>query len=196
MRLVNYNRWCELPTKIGNFRMYDMNDESFRLISFGSINSFKNIPLIRIHSSCMASEVFKALDCDCADQLESSMKLIAEEKQGMIFHLHQEGRGHGLSSKIKAVQLMQNNKIDTVEAFDELNFDYDIRTYEKVTNLLLSLGITTVRIITNNPRKINYLESRGIKVIEKVSLLTKIRDENRDYLYSKNEKLSHSIILT
>ncbi|NQY54762.1 MAG: GTP cyclohydrolase II RibA [Campylobacteraceae bacterium] len=196
MNIASFTTWCELPTKIGIFRMYDMQDEKFRLISFSDINNLCEAPLIRIHSSCMASEVFKALDCDCADQLESSMKLIAKEKEGIIFHLHQEGRGHGLSSKIKAVQLMQNKNIDTVEAFNELDFEHDIRTYKKVTDLLSSLGITKVRVITNNPRKIKYLELNGIKVVEKVSLIPKIRAENRDYLYSKNEKLSHSLVLS
>ncbi len=196
MDIDSFTTWCELPTKIGIFRMYDMKDEEFRLISFGDIDNLCEVPLIRIHSSCMASEVFKALDCDCSDQLESSMRLIAKEKEGIIFHLHQEGRGHGLSSKIKAVQLMQNKNIDTVEAFNELDFEHDIRTYKKVIDLLSSLGIKKVRVITNNPRKIKYLELNGITVIEKVSLIPEIRDENRDYLYSKNEKLSHSLVLS
>ena len=132
LNIASFTTWCELPTKIGIFRMYDMQDEKFRLISFSDINNLCEAPLIRIHSSCMASEVFKALDCDCADQLESSMKLIAKEKEGIIFHLHQEGRGHGLSSKIKAVQLMQNKNIDTVEAFNELDFEHDKELIKKL----------------------------------------------------------------
>lgn len=187
------SEWCNLPTKMGIFRMYDTKDENIRLVSFGNIEEFDDTPLVRIHSSCMASEIFNALDCDCSDQLNEAMELLAKEQQGIIFHLHQEGRGQGLSNKIKAIQLMQQNCVDTVEAFDCLNLKHDIRDYKKATDLLNIIGINKIRLITNNPRKVEYVESQGISVVEIVNTNPIIRKENRDYLYSKKIKLSHQL---
>ncbi len=190
------SNWCELPTKIGIFRMYDTGDEQLRLVSYGDINEFKNrAPLVRIHSSCISSEIFNALDCDCSDQVLESMRMIYSDGGGIIIHNHDEGRGVGLSKKIAVVRLMQDENIDTVEAFDALDLEHDIRKYSKATDLLLKLGISQVRLITNNPAKVMYVEAAGITVVETVNTYTNVRKENAEYLRSKNQKLHHNIPL-
>ena len=157
---IIYENWCDLPSTYGNFRMYDLKDENTRLLSYGPIENIGDDPLVRIHSSCIASEVFGAKDCDCADQLHEAMKLITNEKRGLIIHLHQEGRGQGLSKKIQAVSVMQKEKCDTVESFHRLNLELDVRTYEKPIEILKSLHISKVRLISNNPRKKTFLEKK------------------------------------
>tara|TARA_A100001037_G_C15075619_1_gene601577 strand:- start:308 stop:1279 length:972 start_codon:yes stop_codon:yes gene_type:complete len=174
--------------------MYDTGDEDVRLISMGDVESLGEQPLLRIHSSCLASEVFGANDCDCADQLHESMKLIANEGRGIIIHQHQEGRGQGLSKKIRAVRLMETDDLDTVEAFEHLCLDQDIRTYEPAVEILKSLEVEKVRLISNNPRKIQFLEKNEIQV-SSVNTHPNIRPENADYLRTKNAKLGHKLPL-
>lgn len=194
--VINYDNWCELPSEYGKFRMYDLQDENVRLLSYGPIENIKinPNPLVRIHSSCIASEVFHARDCDCADQLHEAMKKITNEGSGLIIHLHQEGRGHGLSKKIRAVSVMQKENCDTVESFHRLNFDLDVRTYEMAVDILKSLNVLKLRLLSNNPRKRTFLEKNGITV-ETVHTHPKIRKENRAYLFSKNEKMGHTLPL-
>lgn len=179
---------------MGEFRMYDTGNEMVRVISFGDLLEIGNNPLVRIQSSCLASEVFGAKDCDCADQLCESMKMIATEGAGLILHLHQEGRGQGLSNKITAVRKMQVEKIDTAESFKRMGLDQDIRSYDDAIKLLYHYGITKLRLISNNPRKRKALEIAGIAV-ETVNTNPKIRPENKEYLQSKNNKLGHQLPL-
>jgi GTP cyclohydrolase II len=193
MKLTN---WCELPTAEGLFRMYDSGDDSTRVVSFGDIHALPDPVLVRVHSSCMASELFRALDCDCADQLHESLRLIAGEGGGIVIHLQQEGRGQGLSRKIEAVRLMQTQGLDTAASFDALGFEHDPRDYGRATRVLTALGIKQVRLITNNPRKVRYLDAAGISVVERMPTRPTIRDENRDYLASKNRRLGHLIELS
>ena len=190
---MNLENWCELPTKYGVFRMYDTEDESVTLISACEIDKLKSPVLLRMHSSCRASEIFHALDCDCADQLEESMKILADQKNGLVIYLHQEDRGQGLSNKIRAVRLMQKKGVDTVESFHELGLELDPRSYEKATRILKELNIKSVALITNNPRKIKYLRDSGINVSEIIQTNPQIRDENREYLISKKIKLAHQL---
>ena len=192
--IEKYNNWCELPTPMGPFRMYDLCDEHLRLISFGDIGLSSANPLVRVQSSCIASEVFGARDCDCADQLREAMKLIANEGQGLIFHLHHEGRGHGLSRKIQAVHAMQYDGLDTVEAFESLKLIQDIRSYESVVEVLHELGIVRLRMITNNPAKVAFFRDRDF-VVALVNTHPTIRPENEEYLRTKKEKLNHDISL-
>jgi GTP cyclohydrolase II len=191
---LNFTDWCVLPTPMGDFRMYDSGDDLVRVVSLGDLLEQGEQPLVRVHSSCLASEVFAARDCDCADQLRESMKLIATEGRGIILHLHQEGRGHGLSLKIKAVGEMQRGGVDTVAAFESLGLEQDIRSYEDVVWVLRALDITAVRLITNNPRKVRFLESAGIRA-EMVNTHPVVRAENRDYLATKKAKLGHQLPL-
>lgn len=186
------DNWCILPTPMGDFRMYDTGDEALRVICLGNLREQGPQPLVRLHSSCLASEVFGALDCDCADQLRESMKRIATEGRGLIVHLHQEGRGHGLSKKIQAVHTMQQDGLDTVQAFDVLGFEQDIRSYGRAVDLLRVLEIDAVRLISNNPTKASYLQKNGLRV-EMVGTHPTIRPENADYLQTKRAKLGHRL---
>lgn len=189
-----FDNWCSLPTPMGEFRMYDTTNDNISLISMGDISSQGEQPLFRVHSSCRASEVFSALDCDCADQLMETMKRIASEGKGMILYQQQEGRGHGLSLKIKAVRLMELNQLDTAESFELLGLKQDIRTYTEAVTLLKQLKINRVRLVSNNPRKHRYLNQHGIQTIM-VNTHPNIRPENKEYLISKNQKLGHMLPL-
>lgn len=186
--------WCALPTAMGEFRMYDSGDELVRVVCSGELNDQGAEPLLRVHSSCLASEVFGAVDCDCADQLREAMKLIAAEGRGIVVHLHQEGRGQGLSQKIRAIHRMQRDGLDTVEAFESLGLDQDTRSYEAAVSLLHRLGISRVRLISNNPRKIGYLRKHGVDVTM-VNTHPTVRPENSEYLRTKNAKLGHALPL-
>lgn len=192
LRLMN--NWCDLPTPMGTFRMYDSGDEGIRIISYGDIYSLTEGALLRMHSSCLASEVFGATDCDCADQLREAMKLMANEQGGLIVHLHQEGRGQGLARKIKAVHLMQYQDLDTHDAFEKLEYEQDIRTYFPVVELLKHLDVGHVRLLSNNPRKIAFLQENGLKVTT-LNTHPNIRPENAEYLATKNDKLGHILPL-
>ena len=186
--------WCELETPNGKFRMYDMRNEAVRVVCKGDINDLGEQPLVRMHSSCIASETFGALDCDCADQLTQALTRMETEGSGLIVHLLQEGRGHGLSRKILAVGKMQEDKLDTSDAFEALGWEQDVRRYDPVVSLLESLRISRVRLISNNPRKKKFLEDHGIAVTE-VYTNPKVRRQNLVYLHSKNAKLGHKIPL-
>ncbi len=191
---MDFHNWCILPTEYGTFRMYDTGEEGVRLITMGEIANLTEEPYVRVHSSCIASEVFGARDCDCADQLHQSMFLIAREGSGIIIHLHQEGRGHGLSKKIQAVRTMETFNVDTVESFEILNLEQDIRNYDFAVSILIALSISKVKLISNNPRKKAQLEKSGIQVSEQRTYPI-VRNENLDYLHSKNEKLGHKLPL-
>jgi GTP cyclohydrolase II len=186
------DNWCELPTPMGVFRMYDLGDESVRLVCRGEIHDQGPMPLFRMHSSCLASEVFGAVDCDCSDQLRDSMKLIAAEGRGLVIHLNQEGRGQGLSRKIRAVGLMQRKGLDTFEAFESLGLEQDPRTYGAAIAVLRHLDIRAVRLISNNPRKARFLEQHGVRVTS-VRTHPVARSECGDYLKTKRDKLGHAL---
>jgi len=188
------DNWCTLPTPMGDFRIYDTGDEGLRALCLGSLREQGRQPLLRLHSSCLASEVFGALDCDCADQLRESMKRIAHEGRGLIIHLQQEGRGHGLSTKIRAVHAMQRDGLDTVQAFDALGIAQDARDYRKAVDLLRGLDIAAVRLISNNPAKARSLQQQGLSV-EMVGTHPTIRPENEGYLRTKRTKLGHHLRL-
>jgi GTP cyclohydrolase II len=194
MTQVQFDNWCSLPTPMGEFRMYDAGSEDVHLVCFGDIHELGEQPLLRMHSSCLASEVFDAMDCDCADQLRESMKLIANKGRGLIIHLRQEGRGQGLSEKIRAVGIIQRRGLDTFEAFDALGLEQDPRRYDPALEILRALGIHAVRLISNNPRKARFLEERGVRV-ERVPTHPTIRPENLDYLRTKQRKLDHDFVL-
>ncbi|MEQ9499109.1 MAG: GTP cyclohydrolase II RibA [Deltaproteobacteria bacterium] len=186
--------WCTLPTSMGAFRMYDSGDEHVRVVCLGEIEDQGTQPLLRVHSSCLASEVFGAVDCDCADQLREAMKLIATEGRGLVVHLQQEGRGQGLSKKIRAIQKMQREGLDTVEAFDALGLEQDARSYDAAVRLLRGLGISSVRLISNNPRKVRYLRQGGV-CVTMVNTHPTVRPENAAYLETKKVKLGHRLAL-
>ena len=191
---VALENWCTLPTPMGDFRMYDTGSEGVSVICMGDLKDLGPEPLLRLHSSCRASEVFGALDCDCADQLREAMKLLAAEGRGLVVYQHQEGRGHGLSLKIRAVRAMENDNLDTAEAFESLGLDQDIRCYPEAVEILKQLGIASVRLISNNPRKAAFLQKHGIQT-SRVNTHPNIRPENAEYLQTKNDKLGHQLPL-
>jgi GTP cyclohydrolase II len=147
-------------------------------------------PLVRIHSQCLTGDVFGSLRCDCRLQLELAMGKIAAAGAGILLYEQQEGRGIGLMAKLKAYEL-QDQGMDTVEANVELGFAADCREYELPAEVLKLLGVTQVRLITNNPEKVAALESAGIAVVERVSAEVELQESFEGYLRTKHEKMGH-----
>lgn len=149
-------------------------------------------PLIRIHSRCLYGEVLRSRDCDCQAQYEETIRLILDERVGIIFYLEQEGRGRGLMDKAQAYEYMEKYRKDTVEAYTDLQFELDPRRYSHVSAFLHDLGIDRVRLITNNPRKVNALQDDGLTV-ERVPVVVGINHWNIHYIEAKKQKLGHLI---
>jgi GTP cyclohydrolase II len=147
-------------------------------------------PLVRIHSQCLTGDVFGSLRCDCRLQLELALDKIAEEGAGILLYEQQEGRGIGLMAKLKAYEL-QDVGLDTVEANEELGYAADCRAYELPAEVLKLLGVTQVRLITNNPEKVAALEAAGIEVTERVSAEVEPQESFAGYLKTKQEKMGH-----
>lgn len=146
--------------------------------------------LVRVHSECFTGDILGSLRCDCQDQLLASMEAIEREGRGIILYMRQEGRGIGLANKLKAYTLQDGGK-DTVEANEQLGFKPDLREYGIGAQILKDLGLTRLRLITNNPRKIVGLEGHGLQVVERISLSTPLHSHNAKYLKAKKEKLGH-----
>jgi GTP cyclohydrolase II len=149
-------------------------------------------PIVRIHSQCLTGDVFGSLRCDCRLQLELALKRIAAEGAGILLYEQQEGRGIGLMAKLRAYELQDHGR-DTVEANVELGFAADCRAYELPAQALKSLGISQVRLITNNPEKVAALEASGIRVVERVSAEVVPQESFAGYLKTKHEKMGHII---
>ncbi|HEX5236796.1 MAG TPA: GTP cyclohydrolase II [Silvibacterium sp.] len=147
-------------------------------------------PIVRIHSQCLTGDVFHSLRCDCRQQLELALGRIAAEGAGILLYEQQEGRGIGLMAKLKAYELQDQGR-DTVEANVELGFKPDCREFELPAAILKLMGVTSVRLITNNPEKVAALEAAGISVLERISAEVEPEDSFRDYLKVKREKLGH-----
>jgi GTP cyclohydrolase II len=147
-------------------------------------------PLVRIHSQCLTGDVFGSLRCDCRLQLEMALSRIAQEGAGILLYEQQEGRGIGLMAKLKAYQL-QDHGLDTVEANEQLGFAADCREYDLAAGALKLLGVSQVRLMTNNPDKVSALEAAGIKVMERVSAEVATQESFERYLKTKQEKMGH-----
>lgn len=147
-------------------------------------------PLVRIHSQCMTGDVFHSLRCDCRLQLELALKKIGEAGAGVLIYEQQEGRGIGLMAKLRAYEL-QDQGLDTVEANLKLGFRADCREFEMPGEILRQLGVTSVRLITNNPEKVAALQAAGIRVVERVSAEVPAQDSFEQYLRVKQEKMGH-----
>lgn len=148
--------------------------------------------LVRFHSECLTGEVFGSCRCDCGGQLEIAMAQIATERRGVILYMRQEGRGIGLANKVRAYAL-QDEGLDTVEANEALGFPADLRTWGAGAAMLRDLGVTQVRLLTNNPHKVQGLASHGIDIVERVPVVVPAVSENRRYLATKRQKLGHLI---
>ena len=184
---------ANLSTKHGAFRIIlfqsDMDHKEHIALIKGSIKNKKDV-LVRVHSECITSEIFSSNQCDCSDQLHKSMQMIENEGKGVILYMRQEGRGIGLTNKIRAYHL-QDNGLDTVEANHELGFDADLRDYGVCAQILHNLGLSTIRLLTNNPQKISGLEGNGLKVTKRIPIVIKPNENNRRYLETKKQKLKH-----
>lgn len=189
MNLLESNKIsAKLPTKFGNFKVIAFDDKSIALMK-GGVNG--SLP-VRIHSGCLTGDVFSSLRCDCREQLEKSMRYIEAKGRGIILYLDQEGRGIGLFNKIRAYAV-QERGYDTVEANELLGFDGDERGYEKAARMLKSLGVGSVELLTNNPKKVEELRSYGIEVTRRIPLITEPNRHNAYYLKAKGGKLGHMI---
>jgi len=149
--------------------------------------------LVRVHSECLTGDALGSLRCDCGAQLDRAMELIAREGRGVLLYMRQEGRGIGLANKLRAYEL-QDQGFDTVEANEKLGFKPDLRDYGVGAQILVDLGVSRIRLLTNNPRKIVGLEGYGLQVVERVPLITRPTPTNQEYLAVKREKLGHLLV--
>jgi GTP cyclohydrolase II len=190
---LDYAASCDLPMPWATFRLHAFVEPSTGkehvAITLGDVADGKPV-LSRIHSECLTGDALFSLRCDCGPQLEAALQKIAEEGRGALFYLRQEGRGIGLVNKIRAYQL-QDAGADTVEANERLGFKADQRNYKLCKPMLAHLQIATLRLMTNNPRKITALEQLGLKVVERVPLIVTRNPFNERYLTTKAAKLGH-----
>ncbi|MCW8878209.1 MAG: GTP cyclohydrolase II [Kangiellaceae bacterium] len=184
---------AKLPTKWGDFTIHALEKSSdgkeHVALAMGDVSSSEPL-LIRVHSECLTGDAFSSLRCDCGPQLEAAMKKISELGRGMVVYLRQEGRGIGLVNKIKAYALQDQGQ-DTVEANLNLGFQADLRSFEVAAEILNSLGVCKVKLMTNNPRKVEELKKANIDVVERVPLRYGRNPHNEDYLSTKHGKLGH-----
>lgn len=188
---------ADFPTRWGHFRIYGFTsgkangasktEEAVALV-MGDVHS--GSPLVRIHSQCLTGDVFGSLRCDCRQQLEMALSMIAQQGAGVLVYEQQEGRGIGLMAKLQAYAL-QDRGLDTVEANEELGFKADHREFQMPAEILKALGIKQVRLLSNNPDKVAALERAAIKVTERVPCEVVASPHAEDYLKTKKEKLGH-----
>jgi 3,4-dihydroxy 2-butanone 4-phosphate synthase / GTP cyclohydrolase II len=192
-RLVRRVAEARLPTDSGAWRIVgyknDVDDHEHVALVHGDLAGAEDV-LVRMHSKCLTGDVFHSMRCDCGFQLHRAMEMIVEEGRGVIVYLDQEGRGIGLLNKLKAYEL-QDRGLDTVEANESLGFKPDLRNYGIGAQILLDLGLTSIRPLTNNPRKLVGLEGYGLRVGERVPLVPPLTSENAGYLETKRAKLGH-----
>ena len=197
---------ADFPTRWGNFRIYGFRQSLGAAVKNALRNNDKNedeeavalvmgdvkprAPLVRIHSQCLTGDVFHSLRCDCRQQLELSLTMIAAEGAGILIYEQQEGRGIGLMAKLQAYEL-QDAGLDTVEANERLGFKADHRDFTLPAEILKALGVTEVRLLSNNPDKVDALERAGVRVVERVPCEVTPSPHAEEYLKTKKEKLGH-----
>jgi 3,4-dihydroxy 2-butanone 4-phosphate synthase/GTP cyclohydrolase II len=192
-RLVHRVAQARLPTPHGEFRIVayrnDVDDAEHVALVYGAVEGRRDV-LVRMHSKCLTGDVFGSTRCDCGWQLHSAMRAIATAGGGVVVYLDQEGRGIGLLNKLKAYEL-QDVGHDTVSANESLGFKADLRNYGIGAQILLDLGLSSIRVLTNNPMKLVGLEGYGLEIVERVPIVPPSSDENRAYLDVKRDKLGH-----
>ncbi|MEX2262888.1 MAG: GTP cyclohydrolase II [Bryobacteraceae bacterium] len=195
---------ADFPTRFGSFRIYgfegrisaqDGRDvaraEEAAVLKMGDLDtSGAGAPLVRIHSQCLTGDVFHSLRCDCRSQLEIALEAIVEAGRGLLIYELQEGRGIGLLNKLRAYQL-QDHGADTVEANNRLGFEADLRDYRLPGEILRHFGLSTIRLLSNNPEKVQAVERAGIRVAERVPCVAAALDSTEAYLRTKKTKLGH-----
>ena len=186
---------ADFPTEFGLFRIcgfeavYPTRVEEAVALVMGDVES-GGPPLVRIHSQCLTGDVFHSLRCDCRAQLEIALNAIARAGRGLLIYERQEGRGIGLLNKLRAYEL-QDHGADTVEANERLGFDSDLRNYELPAGILRHFGLKSIRLMSNNPEKVEAVENAGIAVVERVPCLAHVVDTREAYLRTKKEKMGH-----
>ncbi|MBL0939939.1 MAG: bifunctional 3,4-dihydroxy-2-butanone-4-phosphate synthase/GTP cyclohydrolase II [Gemmatimonadaceae bacterium] len=192
-RLVHRVADARLPTEFGEWRIVgyknDVDAREHIAIAFGDVENGEDV-LVRMHSKCLTGDVFHSRRCDCGWQLDTAMQMIEKEGRGVIVYLDQEGRGIGLLNKLKAYEL-QDKGADTVEANEQLGFKPDLRNYGIGAQILLDLGVRSIRILTNNPRKLVGLDGYGLVLKDRVRIEAPSTNENASYLETKRTKLGH-----
>jgi 3,4-dihydroxy 2-butanone 4-phosphate synthase/GTP cyclohydrolase II len=184
---------ADLPTKFGDFTIfgYSCKTSPIEHVALVSKNFNPNeTALVRVHSECLTGDVFGSFRCDCGEQRDLAMQLIAQSGNGIMIYLRQEGRGIGLNNKLKAYQL-QEAGLDTVEANEALGFAPDLRNYKVAADILMDLGVKKIKLLTNNPDKISDLESAGIQITERVHIEPNHHEKNHFYLKTKALKMGH-----
>lgn len=191
-KLVEKIAEAELPTESGKWqlKLYRSRVDGLEHAALVKGEISEAPTLVRVHSECFTGEVFGSLRCDCREQLASAMAMIEKEGKGVLLYMRQEGRGIGLANKLKAYQL-QDQGLDTVEANERLGFKPDLREYGTGAQILKDLGLSKIRLLTNNPRKIVGLEGHGLQVIERVHLAADPQPHNEKYLRAKQLKMGH-----
>jgi 3,4-dihydroxy 2-butanone 4-phosphate synthase/GTP cyclohydrolase II len=194
-KLVERTVSVRLPSAYGDFNAIAFREKltgkTHVALVKGDVAGAEDV-LVRVHSECLTGDVFHSLRCDCGEQLEQALSQIGAEERGVLLYMAQEGRGIGLLSKLRAYEL-QENGLDTVEANIELGFPADARDWGIGNQILADLGLSTIRILTNNPKKITGLEGFGLTVVEQVPIETSPTAENRHYLETKRDKLGHRL---
>jgi 3,4-dihydroxy 2-butanone 4-phosphate synthase/GTP cyclohydrolase II len=194
-RLVKRIAAAKLPTDYGEFQVYayenGIDGETHVALVRGEIGDGTNV-MVRVHSKCLTGDVFHSMRCDCGAQLEAAMERIALEGRGVLLYLNQEGRGIGLANKIRAYAL-QDEGLDTVEANERLGFKPDQRDYGIGAQILGDLGVRSMRLLTNNPRKFIGLEGYGLSIVETLPIEIPASEHSREYLRTKKEKLGHRL---
>ncbi|HEY2018247.1 MAG TPA: GTP cyclohydrolase II [Bryobacteraceae bacterium] len=186
---------ADFPTQFGIFRIYGFEGisggrlEEAVVLKMGELEG-GDPPLVRIHSQCLTGDVFHSLRCDCRAQLEMALDSLAREGRGLVIYELQEGRGIGLLNKLRAYEL-QDQGADTVEANERLGFDSDLRSYELPAAILQYFGLKAVRLLSNNPEKVEAVERGGVEVVERVPCLVDVVDTREAYLRTKKEKMGH-----
>jgi 3,4-dihydroxy 2-butanone 4-phosphate synthase / GTP cyclohydrolase II len=197
-RLIQKIATVDFPTQDGDFKLHvyhsDVDDHHHLAIVKGDVAGKKDV-LVRVHSSCLTGDVFGSRRCDCGEQLHDALRRIEKEGCGVVLYMRQEGRGIGLVNKLKAYQLQQEKGMDTVDANVALGFKPDLRHYGVGAQILVDLGLSSIRLMTNNPKKIIGLKGYGLEVVDRVAIQECPTAENKRYLEAKRDRMGHLLTL-